>query len=208
MSEPGVADDHMEFLPWQIPSLGGQDGHSTSGGASIEEKAEAILNKAYAEGFESGRKEGVDTARRETAEQVNQFIEIANSLSCATEAFDEQIAQDLVALATTIAEQIILREISISPELLLGMVEKIINNLPEKKADTSIFLNPLDATAFSDYLSGNEDLQWRIVHDPEMNRGDCRLESNDSIVQYRLHDQIDGILSASLEYDAQQSDTA
>ncbi len=207
MSEPGVADSHKEFSPWQIPSLGGEDANG-SRALSIEEKTESILNKAYAEGFESGRKEGIDTARRETAEQVNQFIEIANSLSRATEAFDEQIAQDLVALATSIAEQIILREISIAPELLVGVVEKIINNLPDKKAETSIFLNPLDATAFSDYLSGNEDLQWIIVQDPDMDRGDCRIESNDSIVQYRLDDQINGILNASLEYDAQQPDTA
>jgi flagellar biosynthesis/type III secretory pathway protein FliH len=208
MSNAGADLDGIDFVPWKIPDFNADGGHHSQHAGSLAEKSDVVLKEAYSEGFESGRKEGVESARQETAGQVRQFIDVLDSLSRYAREFDQQIVRDLVGLSGKIAEQVILRELSLAPELMLAMVEKIIESIPTSEPNVAIYLHPHDATAFNDYLAGTQHQNWKIVEDVELNQGDCRLESIDSIVYSRLPEQINTILKNALVEDADSPDSA
>lgn len=202
MSDIRTGNSEVDVVLWQIPSFDIEIHHRFPGNGSLEDRADVVLKEAYSEGFERGRREGMESARDETSTLVSGFVDVMESLSHYTQDFDEQIARDLVELSTKIAEQVILKELSIAPELLIGIVEKIFDSLPDKGSRVSVYLHPQDATAFNDQLAGSEHEFWKILEDSELNRGDCRLESNDSIISNKLEEQIETMLTTLLERDA------
>ncbi len=196
MSSTDLSTRNFDFIPWQMPNFN----HQVPRGVDLEVKADKVLKEAYAEGFELGRKEGIEKARSETAMMVNQFAKVLESLNAYTHDFDDQIARDLVSLSGKIAEQIIHRELTVSPEAMYSMIEKIVGNLPGEDFNVSILLNPGDAAAFRDQLHESS-LAWKIIDDAEIERGDCRVQSNNSTVNCKLADQVIAILEASLDDD-------
>lgn len=207
MSEARTDPDDIDFVPWEIPNFDADDGLGSTNSGSLAERSEAVLKGAFAEGFESGRREGIESAKQETSGQVSQFVEVLDSLSRYAREFDQQIARDLVALSGKIAEQVILKELSLAPELMLALVEKIIESLPKEDLTVSIYLHPHDATAFNEHLTGTLHQHWKIIEDTELNRGDCRIESTNSIINNKLDQQINTILTALLEQSANHQNT-
>ncbi|MFN6961362.1 MAG: FliH/SctL family protein, partial [Rhodocyclaceae bacterium] len=99
--------------------------------------------------------------------------------------FDQQVADELVALAIEIARQVVRHEVTTRPETIVGVVSEALTQLPHQHA--AIHLNPDDAALVR--ASSGEALAHaghRIFADPRLEPGDCLLEAGGSQIDASL----------------------
>jgi len=98
-------------------------------------------------------------------------------------ALDEQVEQELVALAVTLARQLIRRELRTDPGQIVAVVRKALAILPSNARKVSLCLHPADAELVRVAMSLDEGGQrWKIVEDPLLTRGGCRVTTETSAV--------------------------
>jgi flagellar assembly protein FliH len=116
------------------------------------------------------------TAAKEEAARIGKA---ANELDQALQEFDQQVADELLALAVEIARQVVRKEIAARPEAILGIVNEALTFLPHQHA--AIHLNPEDASLVRSYLGDVlTHAGHRILEEPALQRGDCLLEAGGS----------------------------
>lgn len=149
------------------------------------------LNKGYQEGYGNGYQEGHNKGFQEGRQQGE--IEINNVITQVRGAFenldeqlqtlDQQVAQNLLALAIDLTKKMTTQALVIQPELILSIVQDAIRQLPNTMQHLRLFLNPGDARIVRQYL--NDQLtqeNWEICEDDQMIQGGCRVEAGGSEV--------------------------
>jgi flagellar assembly protein FliH len=189
MSDPLAAKDPDACRRWHVPQL--DDANAAySGGPEYG-------SKAWEAGFEQGRLEGVEAGRAEVQRQVQYWAGLAQTLVNPFAELDEQVEQQLLQLAMAIAEQLIQRELSIDPALVLGAVRQAMSALPVAARQVCIALRPEDAQLVREQMSALEE-GCEIVEDPQLERGGCLVTTNTSRVDATLSTRIGQILAAML----------
>jgi len=138
---------------------------------------ERIHEEAHKEGYAAGYDEGTARGRVE-ALQLHTLVE---SMDTALRQIDQDVAEEVVALAIEVARQMAIRTMKEHPGMVVDVVREALQHLPQGKA--MIHLNPDDATLVREYLG--EQLahnEHRIVEDDLVDRGGCRVESAGSVV--------------------------
>lgn len=130
-------------------------------------------------GFAIGKRNGYAEGQAEAKAEARRIAQAADNLDQALKEFDQQVADELLALAVEIARQVVRKEIATQPDMILAVVNEALSYLPHQHA--AIHLNPGDATLIRSYLgdvlthSGH-----RILEEPGMKPGDCLLEAGGS----------------------------
>jgi flagellar assembly protein FliH len=89
------------------------------------------------------------------------------------------VADELLALATEIAQRVVRAEISARPDVILRVVHEALAQLPHQHA--TIFLHPDDASLVRSYVGDAlAHAGHRLLDEPRLNPGDCTLESGSS----------------------------
>ncbi|MFZ6680686.1 flagellar assembly protein FliH [Undibacterium sp. Tian12W] len=141
----------------------------------------------YKEAYERGLKDGQETAYAETMEQVQTEI---HSLQLLAQAFSEQLhsasqqmGSELMYLALDMAKTMLKAKLDSDPTVILPIVEDAIAQLANVQQPAHILLNPEDAAMVKNQLGEtlSED-GWRIIVDPSMARGGCKLETQHNLV--------------------------
>lgn len=138
---------------------------------------ERIHEEAHKEGYAAGYDEGTARGRVE-ALQLHTLVE---SMDTALKQIDQDVAEEVVALAIEVARQMVIRTMKEHPGMVVDVVREALQHLPQGKA--MIHLNPDDAVLVREYLG--EQLahnEHRIVEDDLVDRGGCRVESAGSVV--------------------------
>jgi flagellar assembly protein FliH len=172
------------------------------------EEIEEIERQAREEGFAAGYKEGLAQARSEIAARANTFEQLTTALCQPFAELDQQVEQELVALAIAIARQIIRREIKTSPGEVVAVVREAIAALPVGKRSFQVYLHPEDARLVREALAlSEEERPWRIIEDSVLTRGGCKVatetSSVDASVEKRLGSVIAQLLGTEREQDRQ-----
>jgi flagellar assembly protein FliH len=142
------------------------------------EEVEQIRRQAHEDGQRSGYVAGQVAARQE-AERIGQA---ATRLEQAMSNLDQEVAEELLALAVEIARQVVRREITAKPGAILEVVREALNQLPHQHA--FIYLNPEDASLVRSYLGDTlTHAGHRIHEDAKLQRGDCLIEAGGSHVE-------------------------
>jgi flagellar assembly protein FliH len=197
-----------QFERWELPIVGGSPVHHVE---EIEEdegphrptvaEIEAIERQAREEGFNAGLNEGRAMARRELTAQVARLEALMAAVERPFADLDNDVAGDLAALATLIAERVLGYEIATRPEKILDVVHQAVDVLPAGSRHLKIHLNPADAALVREHRS-SIDHEGSILDDAALERGDVRLESEhsrlDARVRTRLASVIDSVLAAPL----------
>lgn len=137
------------------------------------------------EGHEAGRKQGYAEGQAKAAEEASRLLRATEKLDAALGRIDQEIADELLALALEIARQVVRSEISAHPESLLNMVREGLGQLPHHHV--AIYLNPEDASLVRSYLGDQlTHAGHRIHEDPKLKPGDCILEAGGSHVDATL----------------------
>lgn len=136
------------------------------------EDIERIVQDAHRDGYAAGYEEGSARGRMEAAE-LHQMVQ---ALDQALSALDQEVAEEIQALAIEIARQIVRDTISTKPEIVLGIVREAMQSLPQQSA--TIRVNPEDVQLMRRYVGEHyEDLAHRVAEDDTVRRGGCIIES-------------------------------
>lgn len=149
-----------------------------------EEGHQAGYQAGHAEGYQAGHAEGAQNGREES----RRMTEIMHALEQDLQSMDKQVSQNLLDLALEIAKQMLHQAIRVKPELLLGVVQSAISELPHFNQHAHLVLHPADAELVRAQMG--EQLShtgWKVFEDAQMARGGCRLET--------AHSQIDATLA-------------
>jgi len=148
------------------------------------EEVEQIQKQAYEEGYAEGYSEGAEKARNEeeTARgEAKRLAELIGALDKELQQVNQQVAQSLLDLSLEIAKQMLRQALKVKPELLLGIVNEAINDLPHFSQHARLVLHPDDAELVRGQMGEQlEHSGWKIFEDAKMERGGCRVETPQS----------------------------
>lgn len=160
---------------------------------------EALQEAARQEGFRQGREEGLAAAAQELAGKAQEWAALLDALARPLAAVERRVLDELFALAAAVSRQIVRRELQLAPDEIVGVIREALAALPSQAADIRVELHPQDAELVREVLhDGTGERAWRIVEDPALSRGGCRVRSDasrvDATVEHRLNQAIAALL--------------
>lgn len=165
---------------WELANFDGeatpQPTDATAEPATIDqEELDRIREEARQQGYDAGYASGRARAQAE-AERLAGTVA---SLDQAMAELDQQVADELLALATEIARQVVRGEITARPEIIVKVVQEALGQLPHQHA--TVFLHPDDAALVRSHVGDTlSHAGHRLLEDARLGPGDCVLESGSS----------------------------
>lgn len=136
----------------------------------------ALEREAFAKGYAQGERAGLEAGGKRAEAMLRRVAQTLTDLSGLRETLIHQTERQMVQLALTIARRIVLREVTLDPELIAAMAHVALQKLGTSSPAT-IRLNPDDYTVIA-----REGERWgggqvTVVPDPAIARGGCLVES-------------------------------
>lgn len=206
MSNVIPKEKQSAYQRWEMESFGEQEMLATNNAAveharataaaekerlaeiarKLDEDREEARAEGYAAGLSEGRKAGIEDGRtagiaegRLQAEQERQLLrQIAETFGTEVARANELIAADMLDLSLDLAKAMLKTALKIRPELVVPVVREAIHYLPTLQQPALLHLHPEDAVLIAEHM-GDEisTAGWRVVEDPHMDRGGCRVET-------------------------------
>lgn len=192
---------------WQFPSF------ATSGSSDVAvdnikaltaSDVESIQHQAQQEaaekGYQEGLKKGLQAGKAQIQEKVNQLARVMTSLAEPLNELDERVENELVALAIQIAKQLIRRELKADSGQVVAVAKEAIAALPSSSQNIELYLHPEDAALVTSALSldGASEDRWRIIQDPVITRGGCRVKTDASTIDATIENRLAAIIAKAL----------
>lgn len=153
----------------------GEPAITLSTAEEIERLLQEAREKGHATGHAAGYAEGKLLARAEGA----RLVALTTQFDAALSVFDQQVVEDLLALALDVARQIIRQAIAVKPELLLETIHEALAQMQHPHA--TIHLHPEDASLVRSYFGDQlAHAGHRIQEDRRLERGGCKIEAGGS----------------------------
>ncbi len=196
---------------WRPPEMGTlldnirDSGHG--GSLLTTDQLQQLQKQAYKEGFDKGRKEGFEYGHKEglaegrerLEEKAEQFDTLLDSLETPFQQLDDQVESELVELVIAMVRQLVRREVRNDPGQIIGVVREAMSILPVSSRNISLILHPEDASLVREtYELSDNELGWRIVEDPVLARGGCRISTETSQVDATLESRLATLIAPLL----------
>lgn len=149
-------------------------GHAQGHEAGLREGREQGRREGHDAGYAAGHAEGLEMARQE-AERLHQITQ-----ACAQSIGDIEAATGdaLVALALSVAEQVLRSALNTEPERILDLIRDVVHVDGSHQGLLRLRLNPADVDMVERYLQQDATVaQWRLQADPAIERGGCVVET-------------------------------
>lgn len=147
------------------------------------EELEAIRQQAHAEGFEAGLESG-----RLMAEAELQTLQgVLQSLGALSSEHETAMADAVLDLAIVLARQITRNKVEADRHGLLPVIRDAVASLPMARAPSRLYLHPDDLAVLDSLLAAEltGDV-WRMLPDPTLEPGGCRIETPTSQLDLSL----------------------
>lgn len=170
----------------------------------LESLQQEAYREAYDKGLAEGRAEGEAKAlaegRQKIKQQAAQVMALMNNFAEPLKVLDDEIFDELTAMAMSIAKSIIRRELAAQPEQIITLTREALAALPMNSRGVKLYLNPLDATLVRDnlMLPGDEN-PWLIVEDPSLSRGGVKVVSENSQIDATLENRIEEVAARVMD---------
>lgn len=164
------------------------------------EPEEARLQRAYDAGHAAGYAIGHADAARVGHEQLDAYVggqgrEHAAHLAEAVQALlqrlaasEQQLARQVLDLATELARQVVRRELATQTDAVLPVVREALALLGADHKPATVRLHPEDLEVVGAALRAQyADLPIAWVADPKIARGGCLVEAGGTVVDGQLH---------------------
>lgn len=204
-----IHDDIGEYQRWELPHVR-DDGGALSFGLVTADNLAKVQEQAFKEaqeaGSKKGYKEGIEKAQKEFAQRAadqqnraKRMEQLLRTLSAPFELLDEQVENELATLAIALARQIIRREFKADPGEIVPVVRAAINALPVAARHPQVYLHPEDAAFIRQTLSlSGEHEHWKLIDDPTLTRGDCRVTTDNSRIDATVESRLRAIVAQAL----------
>ena len=157
------------------------------------EEVEHIHQQAYQEGFAAGMRDGRAQGEAFSLHMKDLLAELEGSLL----RFEQAMAGDILELSLEIARQLVRQAIRTDPEMILTVVREAIESMPQLTEHPVLILNSEDANIVRQMLAYEyQESVWRVVEDPGMARGGCRVETSESEIDATLEGRWKRIVEA------------
>jgi flagellar assembly protein FliH len=154
---------------------------------------EAYAN-GHLQGMEKGYQEGTQQAQAKLNAQLLMFQNLIQQLAQPLQELDDEVENNIVALTIQIARHLVRREMKSEPGEIVAVVREALGVLPISSMRPRIFLHPEDAEVVRTALSISDDENsWRIEEDLLMTRGDCRVETESSLIDASVDARLSAI---------------
>jgi len=192
MIKAGVAGLNDNVSKWETPRLG-------DAARSPQDEAkdlEVLRKEAYSQGFAEGHNKGLLQAQTETNRRLQTLDMVLNALAKPYEDINQQALDSLAKLAGKIARCLVKRELRTEPETIIALVRDTVSILNSSAEKLNVFLNPDDAQLIQTITrTSSEKSRWKIIDDPLIPRGDCRVTSRDAMVDGSLMARINTVIT-------------
>lgn len=159
---------------------------------------ETGLNKGLKDGMERGEKQGESKAYEEKKaaleEETTRLCTIADALFAPMQEQDEAIENTLVDVIIQLTRHLIAEELTSDPQKCQVVVHQAVAALPVGAKNICVYLHPEDVRALQSL--SNTQHEWRLVEDETLDRGSCRVETAESLVNFSLEKRINEFLQA------------
>ena len=194
------------------------------------EQLEQIQKAAYDEGFEQGRKEGFELGRTDGFEQgktegieyghkealnqgrselqgrVARLDRLMELLDRPLRQMDDQVEHELIEMVISMVRQLVRREVRTDPEQIIGVMREALSILPVSSRGIRVVLHPEDAEVVRKiYELSERELGWRIIEDPVLARGGCRVVTESSQIDATLESRLATLIAPLLGDERDQS---
>lgn len=166
---------------------------------------QAARESAYAQGYSQGQQDAQMEVERRMAEfmagqaaQVAQRLEsVVTELSQHLTLMETQMAEQVLQLAQAVARQVILREVTTDPEVVLPVVREALQRLVGDGRPAVVRLNPVDLDMLRDVLSTDfQGSGLSLVADSSVEAGSCLVEQSGTVVDGGLANRWRQVMSA------------
>lgn len=179
--------------------------------ADLEQLQEQARQEAYEagrkEGFEYGHNEALEQFRQQYNEKLTQLDQILHAFQKPFENLDDQVESEIVQLVISMVRQLVRREVKMDPNQVVGVVREAMSALPVSAQEITLVLNPEDAELIREAFSLTEREQaWKVIEDPVLNRGGCRIQAGDSQIDATLESRLDALIAPLLSEERAMAD--
>jgi flagellar assembly protein FliH len=200
MSERAAAS----VVTWVPPAIDGPVVNQRSKYSQAD--LDAIGQQAWAAGFARGQAAGTDAGISEQRphlaalqERVARFDALLQLLAQPLAELDESVERELAALACTIARHVVRRELRADSSQVVAAVRESVALLPVAARNVRVHLHPDDAAVLREKLAEPHSARaWTIVEDPVLERGGCRVVTDDSQIDARVESRLGAVIASVL----------
>jgi len=147
--------------------------------------------RSYDEKLKNGYEDGLKQGQQVLNEYKQTFESVFSSLDNALKEIDQDVIQAITQLAISISKQIIRRELQINSEQVVSVVKESIKLLPLEKSRLIIHLNPSDISVVQKVFNQDDIVHsYSLVEDPTVQRGGCKLATDESIIEATIDSQV------------------
>jgi flagellar assembly protein FliH len=158
-------------------------------------KSEAIKQEALTEGYADGFAQGHAKATLEAQRQMTAYI--ANQGQQAAQGFadlfvsaqaqqaqtEQMLARGVLDLACELARQVLRRELSVNPDVMLPVIREALGLLGVESKTAVVKLHPQDFDAFEAVVKAEfTNMSITVLPDGNLTRGGCLIESAGTVV--------------------------
>lgn len=149
------------------------------------------------EGREQGQKEGYAAAYKkadaEIRQQMQTFKSVMTHLTHAMNEQDYQLEHALLNLSKEIARHVIQRELMIDSSHIISIVRQALATLPPSRDNVRILVNQEDLPVIEQAIA-DEGANWRVVGTRQIERGGCRVETDQSAVDFTIGERFKQVM--------------
>lgn len=179
--------------------------------ALSQEAVEAIRKEAYASGLADGRQEQIlEREAQKKASEAEQREQEAQQTQALLQKIQESIVglydqpdalyEPIKRLALHLAEQLVLAELSLSPAVIQGLVQRSLDTLElPASAQVVVDLNPDDLALLQGSLNDDNMPAWQLQADPSLQPGSVRVSADDATVSDLVENRLAGIAASLLK---------
>lgn len=172
---------HLGMSPVQKPAKAGKPEPASDQAHGFTKGYDDGLAAGRVEGFAAGEAAGM----AEGQQAAHQLLSLAASLDRTLTDLNQEIADEVLALALEIAHQVLRQAVATKPDVVLPVVREALGQLPHQHA--AIYLHPADAELVRKHAGDQlSHAGHRIHEDPKLRRGDVMIESNGAQVDATL----------------------
>jgi len=204
------ANDPDNYKRWEAPNFSidktkaaeRPEENRLATAAELESLQQQAYDEGFAKGHQDGAEKGFNDARTVIEARLAQLDSILSYLAEPLDELDDSVVQQTAELAMIVAQHLVQREMKQDPAQVIGVVREALKALPVSARDVKIYLHPDDTALIKDAFSVNDseesNLSWKIIEDPLLSAGGCKLISENSSIDATIEKRIKRIITAVL----------
>lgn len=168
----------VAYQRWEPAPLNPEQVIQLTTAEAVEQIHQQAHQEGYDAGFAEGQAAGYRQGQQQAAAELQQLKQLIDAVHIASQQFSSQLADELLALALDLSQQILRQSLRANPERLIPIVRSAMDALPQQSQHPHLHLNPQDAELVRRHLQ-NELTSggWKLIEDQRIARGGCRIET-------------------------------